>query len=154
MSVTIAGGLDLSLANLYHTDFYAWTHRQATLLRDEDFAELDVHNLVEEIEAMGRSERRELASRLQVLIMHLLKWRYQATMRSRSWQSTIRSQRSELTRLLADNPSLRISLPDVIDQVYRDAMQDAIEETGLLEPDFPSTCPYSATEVLDRAFLP
>ncbi len=139
---------------LYETDFYAWTQKQATLLRDEEFAELDLHNLIEEIEAMGRSEKRELASRLHVLIMHLLKWQYQANLRSRSWQSTIRVQRADLARLLADNPSLRATVPDVITQIYPDAVLDAIEETGLLAPVFPPLCPYSAAEVLDRMFWP
>ena len=139
---------------LYETDFYAWTQRQATLLRDEEFAELDLHNLIEEIEAVGRSEKRELASRLQVLIMHLLKWQYQENLRSRSWQSTIRTQRSDLARLLADNPSLRATLPEVISQIYPDARLDASEETGLPPTTFPATCPYVAAEVLERTFWP
>lgn len=141
-------------ATLYDTDFYAWTQQQATLLRDEEFAELDIYNLIEEIEATGRSEKRELASRLQVLLMHLLKWQFQADLRCRSWQNTIRTQRSDLARLLADNPSLRTTIPDVIAQVYPDAVLDAIEETGLLAPTFPPVCPYSVAEVLDRTFLP
>ena len=141
-------------ATLYNTDFYGWTQQQAALLRDEEYAELDLPNLIEEIEAMGRSEKRELASRLQVLIMHLLKWQYQAQLRSRSWQSTMRTQRSDLARLLADNPTLHATVPDVIAQIYPDAVLDATEETGLLAPIFPSTCPYSTTEVLDRTFWP
>ena len=144
----------MKIATLYDTDFYAWTQQQANLLRDEEFAELDIHNLIEEIEAMGRSEKRELASRLQVLLMHLLKWQFQTEMRCRSWQNTIRTQRSDLARLLADNPSLRTIIPDVIAQVYPDAVLDAIEETGLVALRFPSVCPYAATEVLDRTFLP
>jgi len=139
---------------LYETDFYAWTQQQATLLREEEFAELDLHNLIEEIEAVGRSEKRELASRLQVLLMHLLKWQYQENLRSRSWQSTIRTQRSDLARLLADNPSLRTTVAEVISQIYPDAMLDASEETGLLATTFPATCPYAAGEVLDRTFWP
>jgi len=139
---------------LYETDFYAWTQQQATLLREEEFAELDVHNLIEEIEAMGRSEKRELASRLQVLIMHLLKWQYQAEEQSRSWQSTIRTQRHDLARLLADNPSLQTTVPDVIAKVYPDALLDAVEETGLLTATLPTTCPYSPAQVLDRTFWP
>jgi hypothetical protein len=145
---------DLRATTLYDTDFYAWTQQQATLLEAEEFAELDLHNLIEELEAMGRSEKRELASRLQVLLMHLLKWHYETSMRSRSWQSTIRIQRRELARLLADNPSLRPTIPDVIAQVYPDAVLDVIEETGLLAPVFPATCPYSSTEVFDRTFWP
>lgn len=144
----------MKTVTLYDADFYAWTQQQATLLRDEEFAELDLHNLIEEIEAMGRSEKRELASRLQVLLMHLLKWQFQEAQRCRSWQNTMRTQRNDLARLLADNPSLRTTVPDVITQVYPDAILDAIEETGLLAPTFPSVCPYSAAEVLDRTFLP
>ncbi len=141
-------------AILYDMDFYAWTQQQAALLRDEEFAELDRQNLIEEIEAMGRSEKRELASRLQVLIMHLLKWQYQAALRSRSWQSTIRIQRRDLARLLADNPSLRSTVSTVIVQIYPDAVADMREETGLLAPDLPQTCPYPPTDVLDLGFWP
>lgn len=154
MSRSTDRGIGLKTATLYDTDFYAWTQQQATLLRDEEFAELDLHNLIEEIEAMGRSEKRELASRLQVLLMHLLKWQFQEATRCRSWQNTIRTQRSDLARLLADNPSLRATVPDVIAQVYPDAVLDASEETGLLTLAFPPTCPYSAAEALDRTFLP
>lgn len=154
MNGIITGGARMKTATLYDTDFYAWTQQQATLLRDEEFAELDIHNLIEEIEAMGRSEKRELASRLQVLLMHLLKWQFQTELRCRSWQNTIRTQRNDLSRLLADNPSLRGTVSEVIAQVYPDAVFDAIEETGVLAATFPSVCPYKATEVLDRTFLP
>jgi hypothetical protein len=139
---------------LYETDFYAWTQMQADRLRGEEFENLDLPNLIEELEAMGRRERRELISRLTVLITHLLKWQYQPDMRSKSWQNTIRVQRRDIQAVLNDSPSLRATLSDFIALAYLAARTDAIEETGLLSPVFPETCPYSGEQILDNAFLP
>jgi hypothetical protein len=140
--------------SLYETDFYVWIQTQADLLREEEFEELDLPNLIEELEAMGRSERRELVSRLTVLLTHLLKWQYQPDMRSKSWQNTIRIQRRDIQRVLSDSPSLRATLAEFIALAYPDARMDAVEETGLLSPVFPEACPYSAEQILNVAFLP
>src|SRR5689334_13690461 len=93
-------------ATLYDTDFYAWTAEQAALLRAGRLSEADVENIAEEIESMGRSERRELVNRLTVLFVHLLKWRHQPGLRPRSWALTIEQQRIQLGRHLDHNPSL------------------------------------------------
>jgi hypothetical protein len=138
----------------YETDFYVWTQTQAELLREEEFEELDLPNLIEELEAMGRSERRELVSRLTVLLTHLLKWQYQPEMRSKSWQNTIRVQRRDIQAILNDSPSLRATLAEFIALAYPDARADAIEETSLLSPVFPETSPYSAEQILNVAYLP
>jgi hypothetical protein len=137
---------------LYDTDFYAWTQEQASLLRAEEVEKLDLSNLLEEIEAMGQRERRELTSRLTVLIMHLLKWQYQPEHRSKSWASTLRHQRYELALLLDDSPSLRRELPERIALVYPRACANAIGETGLLA--LPTVCPYTSEQILDEDFLP
>ena len=91
---------------LHDLDFYAWTQQQVDLLKSGNLVDVDVKHLIEEIESMGASERRELIDRLAVLLAHLLKWYYQPSFRGRSWQLTIKEQRRQLQRLLKDNPSL------------------------------------------------
>jgi len=96
----------------YENDFYAWTQQQSQLLKTKQFQQIDWHHIAEEIADMGRAEKRELESRLEVLIMHLLKWQFQPNLRSRSWQLTIKEQRLRLERLLKENPSLSALLTD------------------------------------------
>lgn len=84
----------------YDTDFYLWTQQQATLLRQGHFSELDTTHLVDEIEDMGRSEKRELENRLIVLLVHLLKWRFQPDRRGNSWSATMKRQRLDIEDLL------------------------------------------------------
>ena len=139
---------------LYETDFYAWTQRQAALLRAEEFEQIDWNNLIEEIESLGRSEKHEVESRLIVIIMHLLKLQQQPARRTRSWNVTISTQRVDLERLLADNPSLRARLPESVNQVYTDAVKKAAAETGLDKRTFPVQCPWSADQILDEEFWP
>ncbi|MDQ3249643.1 MAG: DUF29 domain-containing protein [Chloroflexota bacterium] len=139
---------------LYNQDFYAWTKRQASLLQAEEFENLDLPNLVEEIEAMAQRERRELKNRLIVLIMHLLKWQYQSDYHSRSWSNTINTQRGEIESLLEDSPSLQREIPEIIARAYPQARKKAIQETGLLSPVFPAACPYTAEQILDEDWLP
>ena len=92
---------------LYDRDFHAWTHEMAEALRSSQWEGLDVGNLVEEIESLGRRERQELENRLAVLLGHLLKWQYQSTERSNSWRATIREQRRRISKLLIESPSLK-----------------------------------------------
>src|SRR5215813_5357662 len=98
----------------YEVDFYAWTVEQARLLRSGDLAAVDVANIAEEIESMGRSDRRELKSRLVVLVMHLLKWRHQRGARSRSWSATIDEQRLQIEGILSESPSLRPTVAQML----------------------------------------
>ena len=144
------------MTTLYETDFYAWTQRQSELLRLEEFAEVDWHNLIEEIESLGRSEKHEVESRLEVLIMHLLKWQYQPKKRltGRSWRATIAEQRRRLRRRLRDMPSLRVQLPDIVHDIYPDAVDAAAIETGLDKATFPARCPWTAEQLLDEEFWP
>lgn len=138
----------------YERDFYAWTHEQATLLRDQQFTRLDLDNLIEELESMGRSERRQLLNRLEILLMHLLKWQYQPAFRGRSWELTITEQRRRIAKLLRANPSLRPELPALLTEAYDDATFSAMRETGLPETTFPATCPFTLMEVLGEGWLP
>jgi uncharacterized protein DUF29 len=138
----------------YEEDFYLWTTEQARLLRSGELSAIDAANIAEEIESMGRSDRRELKSRLIVLFAHLLKWVHQPEARSRSWSSTIREQRQQIDLVLDDSPSLRTAVAQMLHQAYEIARERAAEETGLAEATFPDACPFTADEVLSRGFLP
>lgn len=140
--------------NLYETDFYAWTQEQASLLRQQQWSQLDLGNLIEEIESLGKQQRQELRNRLRVLIGHLLKWEYQPQRRSRSWLATIRVQRSDTLELLKDNPSLKPYLEDALALAYENGRDLAMGETDLPEPTFPQTCPYNLAEILEDKFYP
>jgi Domain of unknown function DUF29 len=139
---------------LYDADFYAWTMEQARLLRAGDWARLDIENIAEELESMGRSDKREIDSRLVVLLAHLLKWQVQVGFRSRSRSQTIREQRDRIGDLLDESPSLRSSVATIRPTLHARARRAAADETGLAETAFPDTCPFTAAEVLAAEFLP
>jgi len=138
----------------YDNDIIVWANEQAALLRAGRFDELDIEHLVEEIEDVGKSERRELASRMSVLLAHLLKWQYQSGRRGASWARTIREQRRAVAARLRETPSLKTSLSDPLwlDGVWADAVAKAADETGLT--DFPNDCPWAVDDVLAVEFLP
>ena len=139
---------------LYDEDFVLWTAETARLLRARRFEEVDIAHAAEEIEDMGKGDRREVESRLSVLLTHLLKWQVQPDIRSASWQATIAVQRAELHRVFKASPSLRATLALQIQEVYPEAIQQASLETGLLPDSFPAGCPFSLEQILDRNFLP
>lgn len=139
---------------VYERDFYGWTQQQAQLLRDHAFTQLDIEHLIEEIEGMGRSERRQLANRLELLLMHLLKWHYQPALRGRSWELTIQEQRRRIAKLMRENPSLQPLLDEIFTDTYEDAAFSAMRETGLALETFPAECPYTVMQVLDVDWLP
>ena len=141
----------------YEGDFYGWTQEQASLLRTGRLAELDVKHLIEEIESIGRSERRQLTNRFELLLMHLLKGHYQSDHREidgKSWLRTIREQRRKIPKLIRDNPSLQSLLEECVQDAYEDARFAASDETGLLVSAFPELCPYTLERILDGEFLP
>ena len=138
----------------YEDDFYAWTVEQGRLLRSGELSAIDVANIAEEIESMGRSDRRELKSRLVVLLTHLLKWRHQPGGRSRSWSATTYEQRLQVEGILSESPSLRPSVAAMLVEAHAIARARAIAETGLADEVFPEVCPFTADQVLSRAFLP
>ena len=141
-------------AVLYDEDFFAWTNEQATLLRTGDLSLVDALNLAEEIESMGKSLRRELRSRLIVLLAHLLKWRHQPGFRSKSWSATAREQRREIRDLLTESPSLRAVVARELLRLYTEAREKAGDETGLPETTFPTECPFTPEQILAPDFLP
>jgi hypothetical protein len=137
----------------YEHDMHAWAMDQAALLRRLKPKGLDVENIAEELETLGRSERREIQSRLRVLLLHLLKFRYQPDMRKGGWEATIKIQREDLLEVLEENPSLK-SLPRTkLDDVYRRARLEAAKETGIPEALFPKTCPFTVEEIMDDEFF-
>ena len=138
--------------NLYETDFYTWTLEQARLLKVGDFEHLDLINLVEEIESLGKQERRELENRLGILIGHLLKWDYQREKRSKSWNATIREQRRRVQKIMAQNPSLKPYVPEAILDAYESGKDLVVRETPLDYKDLPETCPYTFEQLLDSNF--
>ena len=141
-------------AAAYDEDFYTWTIEQARLLRSGDFAELDVENVAEELESMGRSDKREIESRLVVLLTHLLKWQVQIRLRSPSWAGTIREQRDRVQDLLSESPSLRRLTRSIRPKLYARARRVAADETGLDEATFPANCPFTPQQILSEDFLP
>ena len=145
----------MSKATLYDRDFLLWTQQQAECLRKGNWAELDIENLVEELEALGRSEQRELGSYLQVLLMHLLKCQYQTERRTKSWDDTLSNCRDKIQDCLEDTPSLQRFLGDSewIQKYYQRARRDAAKETKMQIETFPTECPFTIEQVLDPGFL-
>ena len=141
---------------LYDTDTARWAEEQAALLRRRanlaNNDELDWLHLAEEIEGVVASEKREVRSRLALIIQHLLKWQYQPALRSRSWETTLHVQRPDLLAVLADSPSLRPFAVSVLAASFVHGRHDAEQETGLLH--LPIDCPWTLDQVLDQAFLP
>ncbi len=143
--------LKTSSATPYDEDFAVWTAETARLLRARRLAEVDLEHVAEGIEDMGKSQAREMESRLRVLFVHLLKWKVQPQKR---WRSTIDTERVELRRLFRQSPSLRRCMPESLPEVYRDAVRAAGIETGLASRSFPGDCPFSVEQILDNDFLP
>jgi Domain of unknown function DUF29 len=140
--------------HLYDTDFHGWTLEQVGLLQSQQFAQLDLVNLIEEIESLGRKERQELRNRLGILLGHLLKWQFQPEQRTNSWLGTIREQRIQIKLLLRDSPSLKPYLEETFAEAYELGVALAIRETLLGEEVFPEDSPYELEQSLNAKFLP
>ena len=138
----------------YERDFYAWANEQAALLRSGQWGRADVEHIALEIESMGKTEKRELVSRLAVLLAHLLKWRFQPGLRGTSWRLTIEEQRYKVTDHIEDNPSLNAMRDEAIATAYRYARVEAERETGLARSVFPTVCPWTYDEIINEAFWP
>jgi hypothetical protein len=142
------------LARLYQLDYARWLLENARLLREGRLTEADTSNIAEELEDMGRSEARALRSHLRVLLTHLLKWQFQPDQRSSSWRGSIFNARKSAQRLLKESPSLRGRIPELVADIYGDAVFNAANETGLAETSFPTTCPYKLEDMLDTDHWP
>ena len=146
----------MTTAYTYEQDFVGWLNTQAELLKTGKVNELDIKNLVEEIEAMGRSEKRELESRMIILVMHLLKWTFQPNYQSRSWANTINEQRRRIGRVVKDSPSLKNSLNDTewFNDIWQSALYQAVSETGLDIKIFPEQPIWTTQQILVDDFFP
>jgi hypothetical protein len=140
--------------SLYERDFCLWLEQQAALLREGRFDELDVANLVEEIESMGRKDKKAIKSHLVVLLTHLLKHQFQPEQRSSSWHGSIVEHRQRLRDDLEESPSLRPYAAEVFARAYADARERASAETALPLRAFPKSSPYTLAQALDPRFLP
>jgi Domain of unknown function DUF29 len=135
--------------SLYETDFADWAEQTAQLIRAGQFERVDWENVAEEIESLGRSDKRELKNRLEVLLQHLLKWEYQPERRGASWQNTLNEQRDRISDLLVDSPSLKPYLEEIVAESYRRACKAESLETGISIQIFPAHCPYAMSQILD-----
>jgi len=150
------------LSTLYDENYGAWAKRTVDLLKAGEFSPLDIDHLVEELEDMGKSEQRELENRLRVLLSHLLKWQYQYLQLSerwkdfegKDWKNTITIQRTEINIHLRKYPGVGQFLPGITVEAYQDARELAAEETDLLIDIFPTTCPYTQQQILNKSFYP
>ncbi len=139
---------------LYDRDYYRWLLEQAAHIRAHRLDQLDCQGLAEELEDMGRSERRAVEGHLKNLLLHLLKWLIQPQRRSDSWRDSIDNARDALADLLQDSPSLRPQLPEFITRQYARARRSTATQTGIAETDLPTDCPFRLDEILDHGFLP
>lgn len=139
---------------LYDTDFNLWVEETAKLLKEGKWEYLDLENLIEEIEAIGRSDKKALKSNLEKLLLHLLKWKYQPSKRSHSWQYSITEQCLRLLDVFEDSPSLKVYFEEVFDQCYQNACLLAARETGLDKKTFPDVCPFAKTDIINPEYLP
>jgi hypothetical protein len=140
--------------SLYEQDFYLWLAQQAALLREGHLHDLDVANLLEEIEDMGRSARKAIKSNLIVLLTHLLKFQFQPEQRSSGWRGSVVEHRRRLRDDFEESPSLHPSAAEAFARAYGDAREQASAETGLPLRSFPRSCPYTLEQTLDAKFLP
>lgn len=141
-------------AAAYAEDYFAWTQDQVAALKAGQFDRLDLENLAEEVGDLGRLVKREIASRLNVLLVHLLKWRFRPDRRSSSWKATIAEQRRRILVELSESPSLKVYPARLLGEEYETARLRAAGETLLPENAFPPTCPFAIADILDRNFFP
>jgi hypothetical protein len=153
-----------SISDLYDKDFLVWVEATTQLLKQGKLSKLDIKNLIEEVEDLGKRQKQDLKSRLRVLLMHLLKWQYQPDRRSypefsnewnqNSWARTISTQRDDIQDLLADSPSLYNYLSEVLSESYKKACENASKETNIDLTTFPELCPYTDAQILNKDFWP
>jgi Domain of unknown function DUF29 len=142
------------LSRLYEEDLYVWSCRNAQLLREGRFAEADMGNIAEEIESLGKEQVHGLESQMARLLIQLLKYQYQPTRRSRSWQISAVSARIKIERILKENPNLKSRIGELMLDAYRGAARQAAVETRLPKETFPPECAYTFEQIMDDDFVP
>ncbi len=146
--------MSTNLSNEYARDFYSWIVHNTNLIRQGRLSEIDAEHIAEELESMGKSEKRELINRLAVLISHLLKWKFQPGLRGNSWKYTIKEQRIRICDLLEDSPSLNHEVEAKLNHAYEQAILITVRDTGIEENNFPKQCPFTFAQCLDSQFFP
>lgn len=144
----------MNIQQEYDRDFYAWALHNARLLSAQRFSEVDIEHLVEELEDVGKSERRALESHIRNLLLHLLKWQYQPHLRGASWRQSIRNARIAVEKIVKESPSLKSAIAQAMADEYKNAKADAVDETGLSGDLFPADCPYLEADLLSHEFWP
>jgi hypothetical protein len=139
---------------LYESDYLQWIQTNLQNLRNKDYERVDWENLFEEIEDMGRSERRALESNLIIVLLHLLKWQYQPEKRTGSWERSIIEHRRRLRKALKESPSLKSYLTNILEESYSESVKQAKAETKLPLDTFSKECPYDLISILGDEFLP
>ena len=143
-----------NLKTLYEQDYCLWLTTTAKLLQERKLNEIDFADLIEELDGMSRREKDALFSNLQIVLIHLLKYRYQKSKRSNSWRSSIREHRKRVTRAFKNSPSLKSYITEIFAECYQDARELAADETGLSIETFPEQCPFTKEEILNPDYLP
>ncbi|APB33958.1 hypothetical protein GlitD10_1634 [Gloeomargarita lithophora Alchichica-D10] len=133
--------------DLYELDFHGWLQRQKQLLIEGKLGELDMINLIEELDSLGKQERRELENRLGILLGHLLKWYYQPDLRTKSWWGSIREQRDEIKLHLKRNPSLKPYLFEAVSIGYQKGLRLIDKETPLISDNLPQLCEFTEYQI-------
>ncbi len=144
----------INLTELYEQDYYLWLTTTAEILKSNNLSQLDIPNLIEEIKDMGRSEKNALESNLCIIIMHLLKYKYQPEKRTNSWRYTIREHRRRIRKAFRNSPSLKPYFHQVFAECYEDARKLAADETGLPLNTFHHEPIFTPEQILDPEYLP
>lgn len=143
--------------SLYEQDYNLWIETMIAQIKEHNFESVDWENVLEELESLGKSDKRELRNRLTVLIEHLLKlsyWEAEREANARGWKNTIKEQRRQIKILLTDSPSLKPYLLEIFLECYADAREDAADNTGLSMDTFPSEPLFTLEEALNPHYLP
>ena len=141
-------------AAAYESDYSAWTAEQARHLRRSKPAGVDWENLAEEVESLGRSDKRAMGSALKIVLEHLIKWQFQPGKRSPSWSDSIDEHRDRILRILEDSPSLADLPGEILEREYRRGRRKALRDSSLAPEQVPVACPFSVDQALDPDFWP
>jgi hypothetical protein len=139
---------DAKSQSAYDQDFFLWTQNTARAIQAGRFDEIDRAALADEVESLGKRDRREVESRLGVIVLHMLKAKHQPQRQTRSWQTSINRERKKLAAVLKDSPSLKAQLPELLESAYKSACREAADETGINLQTFPETCQWSVAEII------
>lgn len=142
------------MSQTYTTDFNQWVEQTVQFLRDRQWHQIDREALIDEVESLGKSERRAIASQLIRLLLHLLKWQYQPQRRSDSWLDSITDARTQIDLAIADSPSLQSYPAEQLEKCYQRARRQAAKQTNFDSSVFPEDCPYALESVLDEDWRP